>query len=371
MPKTTVLVTGATGYIASHTIVELLNEGYEVIGIDNLANSKKAVISRITSVTQRSINFRTIDLRDYKALDKLFSEYSIQSVMHFAGYKAVGESMENPMLYYSNNIKASINLIEVMQKHEVKNLVFSSSCTVYGDAEACPITEQSECKPKSPYGRTKYFTEQLLEDICNSDPDWVVTCLRYFNPIGAHASGKIGEDPSGIPNNLMPYISQVALGKRDKVSVFGGDYNTPDGTCIRDYIHVTDLAKGHIAALESFSNNGFETINLGTGKGYSVLDVIRTFEKVTGVPIPYEIVDRRAGDAESVWADPNEAYRKLYWQAELDLEHMCSDTWFWQLSNPNGYETSEIQTISSELQSHSSVPVNGLTKISRKAVSEA
>jgi len=355
MSNITVLVTGATGYIASHTIVELLNEGYEVIGIDNLVNSKKTVVSRITSLADKSLIFRNVDIRDYSELDRLFETYSINSVIHFAGYKAVGESMEKPMMYYSNNLKGSITLFEVMEKRGVKNLVFSSSCTVYGNEGESPVQESNPLCPTSPYGRTKLYIENALRDICSADNEWIVTALRYFNPIGAHDSGEIGEDPTGIPNNLLPFIAQVASGKREMLSIFGGDYNTPDGTCIRDYIHVSDIATGHIAALESITTKGFEAINLGTGKGYSVLEVVKTFEKVSGVKIAYKIVDRRPGDAEAVWADPTNAYKKLYWKAEHDLEKMCADSWFWQIKNPNGYQPQFHKPASSGINTGSSM----------------
>jgi UDP-glucose 4-epimerase len=367
MSKTTVLVTGATGYIASHTIVELLGEGYEVIGIDNLVNSKKTVISRITSLADKSLIFRNVDIRDYNELDRLFETYSIQSVIHFAGYKAVGESMEKPMMYYSNNLKGSITLFEVMEKHDVKNLVFSSSCTVYGNEGGSPIKETNVLNPTNPYGRTKFYIENALKDICAADPTWTITALRYFNPIGAHESGEIGEDPTGIPNNLLPYIAQVASGKREKLSIFGGDYNTPDGTCIRDNIHVNDIALGHIAALESITTKGFDAINLGTGVGYSVLDVVKTFEKVSGIDIPYIIVDRRPGDAEAVWADPTSAYKKLYWKAKYDLEKMCADTWYWQLKNPNGFNSHIHQHTSSDKKVSLSIDGQSSTKSSLKA----
>lgn len=361
-PNNCVLVTGATGYIASHTIVELLNEGYEVIGIDNLASSKKAVISRITALTNRSMIFRSIDIRDKERLTDLFDTYSIQSVIHFAGYKAVGESVENPMLYYSNNLKGSINLFEVMHEKGVKQLVFSSSCTVYGNAESCPITEEDELKPTNPYGRTKLYTEQVLQDLAASDPEWNIISLRYFNPIGAHESGNIGEDPLGIPNNLLPFITQTALGIRKKLRIFGGDYPTKDGTCVRDYIHVTDLAKGHISALESKNRISYDVINLGTGQGYSVLDVVKTFEKISGLNVPYEIVERREGDAAEVYANPSKAYDNIYWKAEKNLEQMCKDAWRWQTKNPQGYQTSALKNNSSKLINISSTEIERSTK---------
>lgn len=352
--NSTVLVTGATGYLASHTIVELLNNGYEVIGIDNLASSKKSVISRIIRLTDRSLIFRNVDIRDREKLEEIFDSYEINGVIHFAGYKAVGESVENPMLYYSNNLAGSITLFDVMNQKNVKSLVFSSSCTVYGDSKSCPVTEQSELNPTNPYGRTKFYTEQVLKDLSNSDSDWQITCLRYFNPIGAHPSGKLGEDPLGIPNNLFPYITQTAIGDREKLQVFGGDYATKDGTCVRDYIHVCDLASGHIAAMESIESSNFEVINLGTGKGYSVLEVIKTFEKVTGYKVPYTIVDRREGDAAEVFANPEKAYKKLYWKAEKGLEEMCSDAWKWQMNFKNEEHKSIPSINSSDFKSYSS-----------------
>lgn len=367
MSKTTVLVTGATGYIASHTIVELLNEGYEVIGLDNLVNSKKTVVSRIASLADKSLIFRNVDIRNYDEMDRLFSNYAINSVIHFAGYKAVGESMEKPMMYYSNNLRGSITLFEIMEKHGVKNLVFSSSCTVYGNEGESPVNESNALKPTNPYGRTKFYIENALQDICKADSEWTVTALRYFNPIGAHESGEIGEDPSGVPNNLLPFITQVASGKREILSIFGGDYNTHDGTCIRDYIHVNDIAKGHIAALESITTEGFVAINLGTGIGYSVLDVVKTFEKVSGIKIPYNIVGRRPGDAEAVWADPTMAYKKLYWKAEHDLEKMCADAWFWQLKNPEGFRSQIFQHSSSDKKVSSSTDVQSSPNSSPKA----
>lgn len=343
----TVLVTGATGYLASHTIVELLNNGYEVIGIDNLASSRKSVLPRITGLTDRSLLFRNVDIRDKEKLEEIFERYQIQAVIHFAGYKAVGESVQNPLLYYSNNLAGSINLFEVMNEKNVKSLVFSSSCTVYGDSESCPVTEESTLNPTNPYGRTKTYTEQVLRDLSHSDKDWQITCLRYFNPIGAHPSGKLGEDPLGIPNNLFPFVTQTASGKREKLQIFGGDYPTKDGTCVRDYIHVCDLAKGHIAAMESIESGNFEVINLGTGKGYSVLEVIKTFEKVTGYKVPYEIVDRRAGDAAEVYANPQKAYDTLYWKSEKSLEDMCVDAWKWQ-------QNCDIEEMKSEKKINSS-----------------
>ena len=362
LPKSTVLVTGASGYIASHTIVELLKNGFDVVGIDNLANSKRSVISRITGLTNRSMVFKQIDIRDKSELSALFDLYPIDSVMHFAGYKAVGESVENPMLYYSNNLKGSINLFEVMQEKNIKQLVFSSSCTVYGNAITNPLTEDSHLDPTNPYGRTKFFTEQVLKDLSYSDKSWNIISLRYFNPIGAHSSGQIGEDPTGIPNNLLPYITQTAIGKRKELHVFGCDYDTKDGTCVRDYIHITDLARGHISALEVVGNYSYEVFNLGTGTGYSVLDVIKSFEKVTGKKVPYTITKRREGDAGEVYANPQKANKELNWKAEQDILDMCRDSWNWQSKNPEGYQVSKLEKYSSGVIQHSSKGIVHSTK---------
>lgn len=352
--KQSVLVTGATGYIASHTILELLEAGYEVIGIDNLASSKKSVISRIIRLSNRSMIFRQLDIRDHASLKDLFITHDIQSVIHFAGYKAVGESVENPMLYYSNNLRGSITLLEVMKEMNVKNLVFSSSCTVYGDEGINPVTENHNLNPTNPYGRTKYMTEQILNDLSASDSDWHIVSLRYFNPIGAHSSGEMGEDPLGIPNNLLPYIAQTALGKREKLNVFGGNYPTKDGTCMRDYIHVSDLAKGHIDALEQLNNFKYEAINLGTGTGYTVLEVIKAFEDVSGQKVNFEIVEPRSGDAAAVWADPKKAKEKLNWEAKKSLADMCHDAWKFQVNNPQGYQPEDNAISLSDLKYYSS-----------------
>ena len=368
LKQSTVLVTGATGYLASHTIVELLKSGYEVIGIDNLASSKRSVIPRIIRITDRSLTFRTVDIRDKSKLEDIFETYDLQSVIHFAGYKAVGESVENPMLYYSNNLAGSINLFEVMKKYDVKKLVFSSSCTVYGDSEVCPVTEENELNPTNPYGRTKLFTEQVLKDLSASDSDWEITSLRYFNPIGAHPSGKLGEDPLGIPNNLFPYITQTAIGQRESLNVFGGDYPTKDGTCVRDYIHVCDLAKGHIAAMECNDLDNFEVINLGTGKGYSVLEVIDTFEKVTGSKVPFKVVERREGDAAEVYANPDKALKKLNWKAEKGLDEMCKDAWKWQTNFEKESNSVPLKINSSAYTNSSSNEMVDSTKTSLKRV---
>ncbi|REL33656.1 UDP-glucose 4-epimerase GalE [Rhodohalobacter sp. SW132] len=335
----TILVTGGTGFIGSHTIVELLTEGYRVVAMDNLSNSKVTSLDRVEEITGKRAEFIKADLLDEPALDQLFSENNIDAVIHFAGLKAVGESVEKPLMYYTNNITGTVNLCRAMQKHNVKRLVFSSSATVYGDPSESPLTEDSSLSATNPYGQTKLTIEYILRDLCVSDPSWKIALLRYFNPVGAHQSGIIGEDPSGIPNNLMPFVTQVAVGKREKLSVFGGDYPTHDGTGVRDYIHVVDLAKGHLKSLEHLDNiSGAEAYNLGTGKGSSVLDVIHTFEKATGQNIDYEITDRRPGDAAICFADPSKAEKQLNWQTELTLEEMCRDAWNWQTKNPNGYE---------------------------------
>lgn len=336
----TILVTGGTGFIGSHTIVELLNEGYRVVAMDNLSNSKVTSLDRVEEITGKHAEFIKADLLDEPALDQLFSENNIDAVIHFAGLKAVGESVEKPLMYYTNNITGTVNLCRAMKKHNVKRLVFSSSATVYGDPSESPLTEDSSLSATNPYGQTKLTIEYILRDLCISDPSWKIALLRYFNPVGAHQSGIIGEDPSGIPNNLMPFVTQVAVGKREKLSVFGGDYPTHDGTGVRDYIHVVDLAKGHLKSLEHLDNiSGAEAYNLGTGKGSSVLDLIHTFEKATGQNIDYEITDRRPGDAAICFADPSKAEKQLNWQTELTLEEMCRDAWNWQTKNPNGYES--------------------------------
>jgi len=334
-----VLVTGGAGYIGSHTVVELLNDGYEVVIVDNYSNSKPEVLKRIKELTNKDFDFYEVDLLDRENLEKVFKENEISSVIHFAGLKAVGESVEIPLKYYHNNITGTLILCELMDKYDVKNMVFSSSATVYGMNNESPLTEDLPLSTTNPYGSTKLMIEQILRDVYVSDKDWSISLLRYFNPIGAHESGRIGEDPTGIPNNLMPYITQVAVGKREKLSVFGNDYNTHDGTGVRDYIHVVDLAKGHIKALKKALNTtGVDAYNLGTGKGYSVLDVVNNFEKATGVKIPYEIKERRAGDIATCFADPKKAKKELEWSSEKSLEDMCRDSWRWQSENPKGYE---------------------------------
>mgnify|MGYP001944586349 CR=1 FL=1 len=333
-----VLVTGGAGYIGSHTCVELLNNGHDVIIVDNLSNSKPEVINRIKELTGRDFKFYKADILNKKEIDKIFKENNIEAVIHFAGLKAVGESVKIPLRYYYNNVTGTLVLCEVMQKHNVKKMVFSSSATVYGKPKTVPITEDFPLSAANPYGRTKLMIEQILRDVYVSDNDWSIALLRYFNPIGAHESGRIGEDPNGIPNNLMPYITQVAIGKRERLNVFGDDYDTHDGTGVRDYIHVVDLAKGHLKALEKvMATKGVEAYNLGTGVGYSVLDVVRNFEKVTGKKIPYVITSRRPGDIDKCYADPTKACKELGWKAEKTLEDMCKDAWNWQRNNPDGY----------------------------------
>jgi len=333
-----ILVTGGAGFIGSHTIVELLNAGHNVVVMDNLSNSKITSLKRVEELTGRSVVFEKIDLLDTDGMDTLFTNHDIDAVIHFAGLKAVGESVEKPLFYYENNVTGTINLCNVMNKHGVKRMVFSSSATVYGNPSESPLTETSELSATNPYGQTKLTIEHIFRDLCESDPEWKVSLLRYFNPVGAHESGRIGEDPTGIPNNLMPYVTQVAVGKRKRLSVFGSDYPTHDGTGVRDYIHVTDLAKGHLKALEHLDNEtGAEAYNLGTGRGSSVLDIIKTFENVTGKKIPYELTSRRPGDAAVCFANPGKAKRRLGWETEKDLEDMCRDAWNWQTSNPDGY----------------------------------
>ena len=333
-----ILVTGGAGYIGSHTCVELLEEGHSVIAVDNLSNSKRKAIDRVEEITGREIYFYEEDLLDADAIEHIFSEHSIDSVIHFAGYKAVGESVQKPLEYYHNNITGTLILCDAMRRHGVKNMVFSSSCTVYGDPDEVPITEDAPVSAANPYGRTKLFIEKILKDLHASDESWNIALLRYFNPVGAHKSGKIGEDPNDIPNNLMPYISQVAVGKLDRLSVFGDDYPTRDGTGVRDYIHVVDLSIGHLRALEKLTDNpGLVIYNLGTGQGYSVLDVVKAFENATGQEVPYQITDRRPGDVAKVYADPTKAKVELGWEAKRGIEDMCRDAWNWQSQNPEGY----------------------------------
>ena len=335
-----ILVTGGAGFIGSHTVVELQEAGYDVVVMDNLSNSSEKSLERVQKITGKAVPFYKADILDREALEQIFSEQEIGAVIHFAGLKAVGESVEKPWEYYENNIAGTLTLVDVMRKHNVKNIIFSSSATVYGNPAFIPITE--EC-PKgqctNPYGWTKSMLEQILSDIQKADPEWNIIILRYFNPIGAHKSGTIGENPNGIPNNLMPYITQVAVGKRQELGVFGNDYNTHDGTGVRDYIHVVDLAQGHVKALKKIEENaGLKIYNLGTGVGYSVLDVVKNFEDATGVKIPYSIKPRRAGDIDSCYADASLAKEELGWEAKYGIREMCEDSWRWQKNNPNGYD---------------------------------
>ena len=334
-----VLVTGGAGYIGSHTVVELLNAGQEVVIVDNYSNSKPEVLNRIETITGKAPTFYEVDVLDREALDAVFAKEDIDSVIHFAGYKAVGESVAKPIEYYHNNITSSLVLCDVMRSHGVKKIVFSSSATVYGMNNVSPLTEDLPTSATNPYGYTKVMIEQILQDIAVSDSEWSIALLRYFNPIGAHESGLIGEDPTGIPNNLMPYITQVAVGKLPRLSVFGDDYDTHDGTGVRDYIHVVDLALGHIKALDKIKETeGVGIYNLGTGTGYSVLDLVHNFQDANGVEIPYVIVDRRPGDVATCYADATKAKEELGWTAQKTLADMCRDSWNWQKNNPNGYE---------------------------------
>lgn len=333
-----ILVTGGAGYIGSHTVVELLEFGHEVIVVDNLSNSKKEALDRVEEITGKKLHFYETDLLNRREIENIFSSHSIDAVIHFAGYKAVGESVAKPIEYYHNNITSTIILCDVMKNYDVRDIVFSSSATVYGDPEKVPIKEDSPVTAINPYGRTKLFIEHILRDLHVSDKEWNIALLRYFNPVGAHESGRIGEDPNDIPNNLMPYITQVAVGKLEKLSVFGDDYPTHDGTGVRDYIHVVDLADGHLKALNKLQENpGVVTYNLGTGEGYSVLDVVKAFEEASGQDIPYEITGRRPGDVASCYADPTKAEKELGWKAERGLLDMCRDSWRWQEQNPEGY----------------------------------
>ena len=335
-----ILVTGGAGYIGSHTVVELQNAGYDVVVLDNLSNASEKALDRVSKITGKPVKFYKADILDRDALNDIFDKETIESCIHFAGLKAVGESVVKPWEYYENNIAGTLTLVDVMRKHNVKNIIFSSSATVYGDPAQIPITE--EC-PKgqctNPYGWTKSMLEQVLTDIQKADPEWNVMLLRYFNPIGAHKSGTIGENPNGIPNNLMPYITQVAVGKLKELGVFGNDYDTPDGTGVRDYIPVVALAKGHVKALKKIGENpGLAIYNLGTGKGYSVLDIVKNFEAATGVKIPYVIKPRRAGDIATCYCDASKAEKELGWKAENGIREMCEDSWRWQSNNPQGYE---------------------------------
>ncbi len=335
-----ILITGGAGFIGSHTCVEFLKAGYDIVVLDNYSNSSPKALDRVSEITGKKFPFYDCDIRDRAGLDKIFEKENIEAVIHFAGLKAVGESCRKPLEYYENNIGGTVNLLECMRDHGCKKIVFSSSATVYGSENKCPFKEDMKVGgTTNPYGTTKLYIETILKDLYTSDNEWSVVLLRYFNPIGAHESGKIGEAPNGIPNNLMPYISQVAIGKRDHLSVFGNNYPTPDGTGVRDYIHVVDLAIGHLKAVPVlFKQTGVEVFNLGTGKGVSVLELVHAFEKATGVKIPYEIVDPRPGDIAYCYADASKALNVLGWKAERDIYKMCEDTWRWQKNNPNGYD---------------------------------
>ena len=334
----TILVTGGAGYIGSHTCVELLAAGYEVVVVDNLCNSSQESLKRVERIAQKTLIFHQADTRDRAAMKQIFSSHKIDAAIHFAGLKAVGDSVEKPLLYYDNNVTGSLVLIEAMMEYNVKTLVFSSSATVYGADAPVPYREDAPTNPVNPYGRTKLMVEEVLRDVAASDATWRIGLLRYFNPVGAHPSGQIGEDPRGVPNNLMPYVCQVAIGRRPELNIFGGDYPTPDGTGVRDYIHVVDLAIGHVKALQRLLNRpGVLTVNLGTGQGASVLDLIRAFSAASERPVPYSIVSRRAGDLAAYWAQPVYAQEELGWQAKYSLEDICRDAWRWQNNNPDGY----------------------------------
>jgi len=333
-----ILITGGAGYIGSHTCIELIKAGYKVVVVDNLSNSSLESLKRVEKLTGSDIPFHQVDVRDKTSLIEVFQQHSIDGVIHFAGLKAVGESVEKPIEYYDTNVGGTFILSAVMREFNCKTFVFSSSATVYGDPHTVPIKEDFPLSVTNPYGRSKLMIEEFLQDVFVADDSWHIALLRYFNPVGAHKSGLIGEDPNDIPNNLIPYISQVAVGKLEKLSIFGGDYDTPDGTGVRDYIHVVDLAKGHVKALQALENKPqVLTVNLGTGNGYSVLDMVKAFEKASGKDVPYQIVDRRPGDIATCYADPAYAAERLGWRAECELDEMCEDTWRWQSQNPDGY----------------------------------
>jgi UDP-glucose 4-epimerase len=333
-----ILVTGGAGYIGSHTVLELLQAGHDVVVLDSLANASREALARVEAIAGRPAPLVVGDLRDESLVRGLLAEHRFDATIHFAGLKAVGESVEKPLAYYDNNVAGTVTLLRCLDEAGVRRLVFSSSATVYGDPATVPIREDAPTGPTNPYGRTKWMIEYILQDLAHADPRWSIGNLRYFNPVGAHPSGRIGEDPQGIPNNLMPFVAQVAVGRRPRLSVFGGDWPTPDGTGVRDYIHVVDLAQGHLAALRRCEQaSGYWTVNLGTGTGYSVLDMIRAFERASGRPVPYEIVARRPGDIASCYADPAEAERLLGWRARLGIDEMCADGWRWQSGNPQGY----------------------------------
>ena len=341
-----ILVTGGMGYIGSHTVVELLNLNYEVVVVDNLSNSSILVKDRIKKITNKDFKFYNVDVTDKESLKKVFEENKIDSIIHFAAFKAVGESVEKPLEYYENNLVGALVVFELMKEFNVNNFVFSSSATVYGKPKSCPIKEDFSLSTTNPYGATKLMIEDIMRDLSKADKNLNLVILRYFNPIGAHESGLIGEEPKGIPNNLMPYITKVAVGQLNELSVFGDDYDTKDGTGVRDYIHVVDLAKGHVASIKKLEENpGLLTYNLGTGEGYSVLDLVKAFEKVNNIKIPYKIIDRRPGDIDMCYADTTKAFDELGWKAEFGIERMCEDSWTWQSNNPNGYEEYELDEV--------------------------
>ena len=334
----TILVTGGSGYIGSHTVLELLNKNYEVVVVDNFSNSSFESIRRVQNITGKTVIFYEADIRDEGKMDEILSAHKIDAVIHFAAFKAVGESCRMPLKYYENNISGTVSLLKVLDKHGVKKIIFSSSATVYGDPERLPLDENCRLSTTNPYGSTKLMMEGIMQDLWKADNAWNIILLRYFNPVGAHESGLIGEDPKGIPNNLMPFVAQVASGKLACINVFGNDYDTPDGTGVRDYIHVVDLALGHIAAIENCNDSGVHIYNLGTGRGYSVLEMIHAFEKACGKTLPYKICERRPGDIASCYAAPDKAKAELKWEAKFGIEEMCASQWKWQSNNPRGYE---------------------------------
>ncbi len=338
MKKERILVTGGCGYIGSHTTLELLSLGYEVVVVDNLDNSSEESLRRVEKLTGKSVTFYKADIRDEKALETIFTSHSFTAVIHFAALKAVGESCRQPLKYYDNNVGGTVTLLRVMEKFNVKKIIFSSSATVYGNPVRLPLDEDCSLSTTNPYGATKLMMENVMQDVSKADHSWTIILLRYFNPVGAHESGDIGEDPKGIPNNLMPFVAQVACGRLPAINVFGNDYETPDGTGVRDYIHVVDLAKGHVAAIEKINKSGVHVYNLGTGKGYSVLELIAAFEKACGKKLPYKICDRRPGDIAACYASPRKAKAELGWEAKYGVEEMCASQWNWQSKNPNGYE---------------------------------
>ena len=334
----TILVTGGSGYIGSHTVLELLNKNYDVVVVDNFSNSSFESLRRVQKITGKTLTFYEADIRDVQAMENIFSKHAFDAVIHFAAFKAVGESCKLPLKYYENNISGTVSLLQIMERHGVKKIIFSSSATVYGDPERLPLDENCRLSTTNPYGSTKLMMEMIMQDLYKADKEWNIILLRYFNPVGAHESGLIGEDPKGIPNNLMPFVAQVASGKLPCINVFGNDYDTPDGTGVRDYIHVVDLALGHIAAIEQCNEAGVHIYNLGTGHGYSVLEMLHAFEKACGKTLPYKICERRSGDIAACYACPDKAKKELKWEAKFGIEEMCASQWKWQSGNPKGYE---------------------------------